>query len=102
MGDLAKRPRGGWQVGTHLFGRNKQSLYNEAHPDPAPDVVAVKRLPDGQFIVAHYPNADAEKPCCRPVHVRTRAGEDEVATLARADQMIEQQHAEQRRKRKSA
>jgi hypothetical protein len=26
------------------------------------------------------------------VHVRTRAGEDEAATLRRADQMIERQH----------
>jgi hypothetical protein len=68
------------------------SPYSDEHPDPSPDCVAVKRI-DGGFIVTHYPHIDAEKPCCRPVRVRARAGEDEQDTLRRAHQLVEQQHA---------
>jgi hypothetical protein len=97
VADLAKRPRGGWQVGNFRRERGRNfGPYSDANPDPAPDVVSVKRLNGGQFIVTHYPHVDATKPCCRPVHVRTRTGEDEAATLARADQMIDQQHESKR------
>jgi hypothetical protein len=93
MSDLAKRPRGGWQVGNFRRQRGANfGPYSDQNPDPAPDVVSVKRLPGGQFIVTHYPHVDAEKPCCHAVHVRTRSGEDEAATLMRADQMIDRQH----------
>lgn len=45
MSDLAKRPRGGWQVGTH-FGRKGGNAgpYDEQHPDPAPDVLCGQAL----------------------------------------------------------
>jgi hypothetical protein len=99
MGDMKPRPRGGWQVGSYRQKRGKNfGPYSDEHPDPSPDVFSVKRLPGDQFIVAHYPHVDAQAPCCRPVHVRTRAGEDEAATLHRADQMVQQQHAQRGRK----
>jgi hypothetical protein len=93
MPDLAKRPRGGWQFGNVRRARGRNfGPYSDENPDPAPEVVTVTRI-DGGFIVTHYPHIDAEKACCRPVKVKARAGESEQETLARADRLLDQQHA---------
>lgn len=92
MGDMNKRSRGGWQFQQRILGREKQGgIYGEQNPDPAPDAYAVQRT-DGGFLVTHYADAGAEKPCCRPVSVRLRAGESDHDALGRAAAMIEKQH----------
>jgi len=93
MGDMAPRPRGGWQVGQRILGRNKQSgLYGDGWTDPAPDVYAVERTSNG-FTVRHFQAMDDARMCCRPVIVRRRKDEDDITALARAYRLIEQQHA---------
>lgn len=91
MGDMAPRPRGGWQVGTH-FSRIAKALAG-GPPSESPDVYTVDRSAAPTFVVRHFPSAEAGRPCCRPVKVTRRVGESEVDTLARATHLCEQQHA---------
>jgi hypothetical protein len=73
MGDLAPRPRGGWQVGTHLSRMARDQQARAAADDPAPDVYTVKR--DGDHIrIGHFTSVLAKKECCAAV-----IGHDELA-----------------------
>jgi hypothetical protein len=92
VGDLAPRPRGGWQVGTHLSQLRRVAAGLEGKGDPAPDCCTVARVAEGVFLVRHFPSADAARPCCRPVRVTRRAEEHDIDALARAWRLIEQQH----------
>lgn len=74
-------------------GRRQVGPYGYEHPDPAPDVCTVAREADGSFLVRHYPNLESRHMCCRPVQVHPRAGESEIEALARADRIIDAQHA---------
>lgn len=89
MGDMAPRPRGGWQVGTHLTRLHK-SLVETA--DEAPDRYTVDRSAAPTFVVRHYPSAEAARPCCRPVQVIRRDGEADVDALTRAMRLVNRQH----------
>jgi hypothetical protein len=82
--DLAKRPRGGWQIGTHRRdGRASPSPWTAEHPDPAPDCYTVYRAANGVFVVHHYLTPTAREPCC-VVELIPRDGESDVDTLRRA------------------
>lgn len=77
MGDLAERPRGGWQFGNKpkagkKYGRPRDEqgrlLLPSGDVDEAPqDCWAVTRFRDrpGYFEVKHYLDAEQTKPCCR-------------------------------------
>lgn len=88
MGDLVPRPRGGWQVGTHLL-RQQRSIGDE-RPDPAPDVYAVSR--DGaRYTVRHYPSLEASTPCC-VVAVTVKPGQTDIEALAAVGRFCERKH----------
>ena len=92
MTDLAKRPKGGWQVGTHLSGLGRGGpVWLQGKADPAPDVCTVTRQPGGRFLVKHYPSADAADPCC-VLELVQRPGETDIDTLARGDRFVERKH----------
>lgn len=93
MGDMAPRPRGGWQVGTRLFKQQRDADADRTAEDPAPDVYQVIRA-DGRFIVKHFPTADATTPCC-VVCVTPKPGESDIAALARAGRHCDRKHEEQ-------
>jgi hypothetical protein len=81
VADLATRPRGGWQVGTHFSRSRRLSPWLDGE-DPCPDVYGVERK-DGRFIVRHYVNADATESCCT-VEITPRPGESDIDALRRA------------------
>ena len=94
MGDLAKRPRGGWQVGNFRQKRGRNfGPYTDENPDPAPNVYSVHRTDDERsFTVRHFAHVDDEKPCCRAVKVTRREGEAAIDALTRAYLMVQRQH----------
>jgi len=93
VGDLAPRPRGGWQFGTRL-SRGRLSEERSA-VDLAPDVYSVVRLRAGAFEVRHFPSNVEQRPCCI-ARVTCRAGESELDALARASRLCDQQHEAKR------
>lgn len=95
MGDLAKRPRGGWQVGGRIRRR-------EVLPEHDQDVFSVEWKGD-KARVTHFDSRTSTTACCRPVVVKVtdedRAQafdyEDQkgsTAALRRAADQIEAQH----------
>lgn len=76
MSDLAPRPRGGWQVGSH-FGKWD-------HRAPSLDCYGVEWR-DARTIVRirHYREYDDAQPCCVR-DVTRRPGESDLEMLARA------------------
>jgi hypothetical protein len=90
MGDLASRPRGGWQIGTRLLRGQRATAAEAAREDPAPDVYAVSR--DGaRYTVRHYPSLEASRPCC-VVAVTVKAGQSEIEALAAVARHCERKH----------
>ena len=88
MGDLATRPRGGWQVGTHWRSRTAPEAL--ADEDPAPDVFGVEQRGD-TFIVRHYEHAAARRPHCT-VTVTRQPGESNLDALTRANREHDRSH----------
>lgn len=85
MSDLAPRPRGGWQVGTH-FGRDRdrRGPYGPDHPDPSPDCYGVAWNADRSKVsIRHFTHPDDDTPCCIR-EVTRRVGESDAEMLARA------------------
>jgi hypothetical protein len=81
MSDLAPRPRGGWQVGTH-FGKRDQR--EPIYSVDCPDVYGVEWLQDRSILrIRHFTHPDDETPCCIR-EVTRRAGESDGEMLARA------------------
>ena len=81
MSDLAPRPRGGWQVGTHFGKRDSREPISSVD---CPDVYAVTWNVDRSAVrIRRYRTADAEEPCCVR-DVTRRAGESDGEMLARA------------------
>lgn len=81
MGDLAPRPRGGWQVGTHV-SRMRREVGSEG-VDPSPDCYTVDRPAPGKFVVRHYRNPVTRQVCCS-VELQARADEADGEVLSRA------------------
>jgi len=89
MGDMTRRPRGGWQLGTRL-SRRPASHVPAGTEDLSPDCYAVERV-GLEFIVRHYPSVAAKTPCC-VVRVVPKPGETESAALARSGRHCDAKH----------
>ena len=87
MSDMARRPRGGWQVGHRRFGQERPVADVD---DPAPDVYTVARQ-GHQFIVRHYPSAVATTPCC-VVTAAAKPGQSDVDVLAAVSRHCDRKH----------
>jgi hypothetical protein len=117
MGDLAKRPRGGWQFGNRprdkktARPRDEQGrpLLPNGKVDDAPqDCFTVKRIGSGKFQIRHFRDPDDTKPCCamevtrspRDVEIARVEGIDvDIVTLRRAPECVK---GKQKKERKSA
>jgi hypothetical protein len=86
MGDMAPRPRGGWQTGSRRRQKSAEEIEQSIANDPAPDCWSVKRE-NGIFVVKHYLSQAAETPCCI-YKVKPREGQSDVDALTRAPQCI--------------
>jgi hypothetical protein len=110
MGDLAQRPRGGWQFGNRPRGakherpRDDQGrpLLPDGRVDPDPSCYGVTRAGVGVFHIRHYLDPDDEKPCCamevtrspRDVGVAHAEGIDvDIVTLRRAPDCVKTKKA---------
>jgi hypothetical protein len=92
VGDMAPRPRGGWQVGSRVPTRLQ---VEPTYVDRAPDYYTVDHVGD-TFTVRHHPKADAPACCVVQVTVRDSdrahpAGAD-IAALERAAKMCDARH----------
>ena len=84
MSDLAPRPRGGWQVGTHFSSARPRGPWNADHPDPSPDCYGVEWLENRSVVrIRHYRTQDDDRPCCVR-DVTRRPGESDLDMLQRA------------------
>jgi hypothetical protein len=90
MGDLAPRPRGGWQVGRAL-ARTARTIAERRLNDLASDVYTVTRR-DGKFVVRHFPTAAPGARACCAIVITPRPGESESDALARADRYCQDKH----------
>lgn len=77
------------------WGQRHSGPYGPENPDPAPDCYIVARLDDDTFVVRHYPNRDAQKPCCVAKVSRKHEDESDVDVLLRASSICDGRHAEQ-------
>lgn len=110
MGDLAQRPRGGWQFGNRQRGKQEgrprddrgRPLLPDGRVDPDPSCYAVTRAGDGAFQIRHFLDPDDTEPCC--AMAVTRSSEDfevaksegidvDVVTLRRAPDCVKKRRA---------
>jgi hypothetical protein len=107
MGDLAARPRGGWQFGNRPRTANKgrprddqgRPLLPSGEVDEVPDVYSVTRIGSGKFQIRHFRDPDDTKACC--AMEITRSGTDlavaqaegidvDIVTLRRGPDCVKQ------------